>query len=574
MNSAPASVSNIFERLRQKTWLLLILFVAFALRLGFMLRFAPVISGDGCEYIRMGMQLRDGKPLTGVFDWPETMYGTLYPVLIAAISRLGMSAEHAAKVLALIFGTGLVLVAFLLARYVYGTRVAYLTATLFSLFPLFVALSGSVYNETIYLTLWLTAIYWSVRALDSFRLRDFLLVGIFFGLATLSRPEAFAYPMFMAFAAVLIAVMRKVQWPRVAAGAGLMFGAWFLLMVPYAIFLHSHTGQYRFEGKWNINYTLGNRINSGMGYIQAGFAVDDKLHLVGPLLDSSLYAASTPYSHSLRDKLAYMGRVIHRNWPDTYAELVSVDFGGPVTLLLVALGLFGSAWNAKRFRHEFVLLVMGLSLVVLMATAAHLEHRYSYPVPVILLLWAAAGLVAFSDWFFRTSDFWGEKWKRASGLAREFVAVGLIFLLTVFAFVGVRTDHYFTMEREGFSGIKQAGLWLGSRVPQPRRISAIEGRVAYYANTTLIIFPYADSATVVRYLEAKPVDYIVLDSQNVRSNPTFGQWYENGIPDHRARLVFESTEGTEDHVRIYSWNAAASTSAETVVSTREVRSNP
>jgi hypothetical protein len=209
-----------------------------------------------------------------------------------------------------------------------------------------------------------------------------------------------------------------------------------------------------------------------------------------------------------------------------------------------------------------------------MVTAAHLEHRYSYPVPVILLLWAAAGLVAFGDWFFRTSDFWDKKWKSASGIAREFAVVGLIFLLLVFAFVGVRTDHYFAMEREGFSGIKQAGLWLGSRVPQPRRISAIEGRVAYYANTTLIIFPYADSGTVLHYLEAKPVDYIVLDSQNVRSNPTFGQWYENGIPDRRARLVFESTEGTEDHVRIYSWNSAASTSAETVVSTREVRSNP
>ena len=568
MNSVTSWGNEIVERLRRHKWLLAILFVAFALRLGFMLRFAPIISGDGCEYVRMGMQLRDGKPLTGVFDWPETMYGTFYPVLIAAVSRLGISAEHAAKVLALIFGTGLILVAFFLARYVYGTRVAYLAATLFSLFPLFVALSGSVYNETIYLTLWLTAIYWSIRALDSFRFRDFLLAGIFFGFATLSRPEAFAYPLFVAFAAVLIAVIRKLRWPRVAGGTTLMFGAWFLLMAPYAIFLHSHTGQYRFEGKWNINYTLGNRINSGMGYIQAGFAVDDKLHLVGPLLNSSLYAASTPYSHSLRDKLAYMGRVIHRNWPDAYAEVVSVDFGGPVTLLLVALGLFGSAWSAKRFRHEFVLLVMGLSLVVLMITAAHLEHRYAYPLPVILLLWASAGLVAFRDWFSRTSDFWGEKWKSASRIATEFAVVALILLLLVFAFVGVRTDHYFTMEREGFSGIKQAGLWLGSHVPQPRRISAIEGRVAYYADTTLIIFPYADSATVLRYLEAKPVDYIVLDSQNARSNPTFGQWYDNGIPDHRARLVFESSEGTEDHVRIYSWNSG---SADTLVSARGVR---
>jgi 4-amino-4-deoxy-L-arabinose transferase-like glycosyltransferase len=569
MNSAPILANSLLKKLSQNRWLLAILLIAFVLRLGFMLTLAPVISGDGCEYVRMGMEIRDGKPLTGVFDWPETMYGTFYPILIAGISTLGVSAEHAAKLLALLFGTALVLIAFLLARYVYGARVAYLTAILFCLFPLFVALSGSVYNETIYLTLWLTAIYFSIKALDDFRLRHFVAAGLFFGFATLCRPEAFAYPLFVAFAAVLVAVVRKLAWASVLGGAMLMFATWFLLMLPYAVFQHVHTGQYRFEGKWNINYTLGNRINSGMGYIQAGFAIDDKLRPVGPLLDSSLYAAYTPYSHSLRDKLAYMGRVIHRNWPDAYAELFSVDFGGPVTLLLVCLGLFGSAWNAKRFRHELVLLVMGLSLIVLMITAAHLEHRYAYPLPVILLLWAAAGVVAFRDWVCHTIECSAEKWKSTSAFASQFAVIIVIFALLLFAVVGVRTDHYFTMQREGFSGIKQAGSWLAAHMPPSGRICAIEGRVAYYADTTLIIFPYADSPTVLRYLESKPVDYIVLDSQNIRSNPTFGQWYENGIPDHRARLVFESTQGTEDHLRIYSWNPAGA--AQTVASAHGIR---
>src|SRR5260370_20442234 len=104
-------------------WLVAILLVAFILRLEFMLQFTSVISGDGCEYIRMGIELRDGKPLTGSFDWPETMYGTLFPVLIAGVSEVGFSAEHAAYLLSLLFGIGLVLAAFLLARYVYGTRV-------------------------------------------------------------------------------------------------------------------------------------------------------------------------------------------------------------------------------------------------------------------------------------------------------------------------------------------------------------------------------------------------------------------------------------------------------------------
>ena len=113
MSEPTGLLQGIAQTLRRNKWLLVILCVAFLLRLGFMLKFTPVISGDGCEYIRMGMELRDGKPLTGVFEWPETMYGTFYPVLIAGVSHLGLSAEHAAKLLALLFGTGLVLLAFL-----------------------------------------------------------------------------------------------------------------------------------------------------------------------------------------------------------------------------------------------------------------------------------------------------------------------------------------------------------------------------------------------------------------------------------------------------------------------------
>src|SRR5712672_214336 len=388
-------------------WLFGILLLAFVLRLGFMLRFTPVISGDGCEYIRMGIELRDGKPLTGSFDWPETMYGTLYPVLIAVVSKVGISAEHAAYLLSLLFGTGLVLGAFLLARYVYGTRVGYLAAALFAVFPILIGLSGSVFNETIYLALWLFGIYWSIKALDSFRPRDFLLAGILFGLSTLSRPEAFAYPVFIILATGLVALLRRISWLKAVRGVALLIGAWLILMAPYAAFQHRHTGQYRFEGKWNINYTLGNRIDSGMGYFQAGFTMDDKLKMIGPLLDSSIYAAYTPYSNSWPTKLRYFVHAIHRNWITTYDELFSVDIGGPVTILLVVLGLFGRPWDSRRLRHEFILVVMVISIVFLLLTAAHIEHRYAYPLPVIFLLWAAAGLDVFRDWMERTVSSWG-----------------------------------------------------------------------------------------------------------------------------------------------------------------------
>jgi 4-amino-4-deoxy-L-arabinose transferase-like glycosyltransferase len=484
------------------------------------------------------------------------MYGTLYPVLIAVVSKLGLSAEHAAYLLSLLFGTGLVLAAFLLARYVYGTRVGYLAAALFAVFPIFIGLSGSVFNETIYLTLWLFGIYWSILALDSFRPRDFLLAGVFFGLSTLSRPEAFAYPVFIILATGIVALFRKISWLKALRGAALLFGAWLILMAPYAVFQHRHTGQYRFEGKWNINYTLGNRIDAGMGYFQAGFTMDDKLQMIGPLLDSSIYAAYTPYSRSLPTKVRYFAHAIHRNWITAYDELFSVDVGGPVTILLVVLGLFGRPWDARRLRHEFILMVMGISIVFLLLTAAHIEHRYAYPLPVIFLLWAAAGLDVFQDWMVRTLSSWGAVVRPFANYAAQATVVSFCAVLVLFSLVGMRTDWFFMIQQKDFLGIKDAGQWLHSQPPDAKKMFGFEGRVAYYADATIIIFPYADSATALRYLESKNVDYIVLDSLNIRNMPTMGEWFNKGVPDPRAHLVFESGQGTKDQIKIYRWDGS------------------
>jgi hypothetical protein len=81
--------------------------------------------------------------------------------------------------------------------------------------------------------------------------------------------------------------------------------------------------------------------------------------------------------------------------------------------------------------------------------------------------------------------------------------------------------------------------------------------VAYYADATIIIFPYADSATAVRYLESKNVDYIVLDSLNIRNMPTMGEWFNRGVPDPRAHLVFDSGQGTKDEIKIYRWDGSS-----------------
>ena len=200
---------------------------------------------------------------------------------------------------------------------------------------------------------------------------------------------------------------------------------------------------------------------------------------------------------------------------------------------------------------------MAVYIVFLLLTAAHIEHRYAYPLPVIFLLWAAAGLDVFRDWVVRTVSSWGEALRLFALPAGQAMAGVLCAVMVLFSFVGMRTDWFFMIQQKGFLGIKQAGQWLGSQGPKTKTMFGFEGRVAYYANATIIIFPYADSATAVRYLETKNVDYIVLDSLNIRNIPTMGEWFTKGVPDARAHLVFDAGQGTKDEIKIYRWDGSS-----------------
>ncbi len=535
-------------------WVLAILLVAFGLRLYWRLNQSPVISGDGAEYVRMAISLRDSHRLLSSWGGPETMYAPFYAVLMAALSSSGMSAEFAGNCIALVSGTALVLMLYLVALYVYGQPAAYFTGILAAIHPLFISLSASIYSESVYLTLWITGIYFAIRALDSFRMRDFVLAGFVTGLAYLTRPEAFAYPLFFGLAAWTVAIFRNRSFLRATSGALLVLGSYGLVALPYVAFLHAHTGQYRLEGKWNINYTIGNRRLEGVSAWQAGYEVRDDLSMRGPLLDPVRFAAYTPYPHGLGDKLRYVYRSSKANWPELYFDLSNPAFGSPFLLLLVFLGLFALPWDGDRLAREFVLLTMALSVVVLLASAHNLEIRYSYPFVPLATIWSGKGFEVMASWFRKTSVSLNAAWlPEPSRMAAGGVAF-LYTLLLLASYFGVDRQLGFKTEPGASQSERQAGLWLREHGGSSARISAMAARLPYYARGTLVQFPYANSDVTLRYLDSQKVDFIGLESSYGRYIPTLSEWLKNGIPDRRAQLVYDTGYTWSERVRIYRWN--------------------
>lgn len=530
----------------------LILLVGFILRLFWMLRMAPAISFEA-EYVRVAENLRAGFGLMSSYGGPETMYAPLYSLLIAGFSFVARDAEFAAHLVSLLFGTLLIVPVYLITLRVYGQRAAYLSAILVALHPLLIARSGSIYSEAVYPAFLMTALYWGIRSLELRSAKYYFLCGAFFGLAYLTRPEAFAYPAFFAFVLFAMALLTRRGAAAAIVAPALVLAGFVLIASPYILFLHSHTGQWRLEGKWNMNYTAGMRMHAGLSSSEAHYGIDQNQQEVGPLLDPERAANFTPYPHSLRDKLSYMLFSARKNRGTAYATFLSTVFGQPFLLILITIGLFRFVWSPLRLVHEFVLATMVLSIFILVLTAHHVELRYADPYLVLTIPWAAKGLEEFGAWAQSMAESlipYLMPRKTLIGIAAQ---LAICIPMLAFSFADTRSLTEFTIEGPGYLGIKHAGLWLRNQKPEAKRIAAMNSVVPLYAQGTLVQYPYAKPAQTFRYFDSRNVNFIALEGLGTDAFPTVAEWLAHGIPDPRAQLVYDSGGPAETRIEIFRW---------------------
>jgi 4-amino-4-deoxy-L-arabinose transferase-like glycosyltransferase len=136
----------------------------------------------------------------------------------------------AAHLVSLVFGVALIIPVFLIAHMMYGERVANISALFIALHPLLIKLSGSVFNENVYLFLLMMSLYWGLRCLEFQCIKDYVLLSLCLGLAYLTRPEAFAYPAFFVIAVWIVALFSGTIGWRPAIASVLILGV-FLIVV-------------------------------------------------------------------------------------------------------------------------------------------------------------------------------------------------------------------------------------------------------------------------------------------------------------------------------------------------------
>lgn len=544
------------RRQRSAAMLSGILVAAVALRGFWAIHHGAVLEGNGCEYARIAENLVKHGAYVGLSGEPEVMFPPLYPILLALGSLIAGSVDGATRLVPFLVGVLLVPAMVALAWLMYGPRVALGAGALTALHPLLIDLSATAFSEGTYLLLMVMGLYCGLRSLEADTLAPTVWCGVICGLAYLVRPEALLYPVVVLAIALVRDLRRPAFGARFTRRVICLLAPLVLLIAPYAAYLSVHTGSLRLEGKGLLNYTIGERQNSGMSKDEASLGIGPDLSEDGPQLSQNHFVATTHRRLSLGEIARYWVASARRNKVPLLEQLLlSPVFGSALVVSLITLGLFSRAWTPQRIGHEGVLLAVAAGHLVLVLGLHYVAPRYLLPLLPLSLTWVSRGVDEAARWGRTTAQRGMGLGRRSARWLDPGIRSVLIFAVLLLAVLGVRWGSL-QDESPQVSLWKDVGIWLGSHRPGPKRVMTVATQIPYYSGGLSFRMPYADGALALRYVRSKHPDFIVLVREEHYLAPYLREWLENGIPDRAATLIYRVGPASLPDVAIYEWHSS------------------
>src|SRR3984893_14923925 len=532
--------------------LLLILLLAFTLRLLSARFLMGSIDSEGADYARIAENLLNGNGYVGIaMPGVELTHPPLFSLLIATVSLITHQSELAGRLISVSMGTLLVLPVYFITLHLYERKVAYVAALLTACHPVLVGFASTVFSETTYMTFVLSGVYWSLRCLRLQTARVFLLAGGFFGLAYLTRQEAALYPFLTIAVLAGIALINRQQVPQIALRSCLLLSTFLIFAIPFVVWLSAETGQFRWQTMSSITLPIAMSEVSGSNVDQVMFGISEELEELGVYNKSNLSVINSN-EFSVRD-IIYMAFANELNELHRVPGMMSQSFVSPLLVSLVALGLFGRPWQRALTISQCYLLFVILGVPCLALAGNHfVDTRHILLFLPVMIIWAANGIVLLYGWASATMQLAGSEGPiaRRAGLAMGLTSAALLIIIATF---GVRKVWDLTTFDYKSQPVKQAGRWLDALAPGAKTVIDASTTLAFHAEASYIPFPYTDSSLALKYIEKKGINFIVLREEWLSPAPYIKDWLENGVPDRRAQLIYcDKTQ--RGRILIYKWN--------------------
>ena len=530
--------------------LVVILLVGLLLRLVCLTHLTQAINGEGAEYARIAENLVAGKGYVGIaMEGRELMFPPLYPLLIAVSSFFTDDFYRAAQLVSLISGMFLLLFVFGIAKDLYGRPTAHLAVGLAALHPVLNQLSATTWVESLYITLIAGSIYFINRCRYSSENRHWLSAGSLLGLGYLTCPQAIIFPFIFLIALFFLYRSRE---QTILLKTGIFAGSFFVLALPYIVFLSVSTGGLRIEGKTIVNNELGKQILSGIPEKISAYEVTEDLVAKGVWMRPNAEVAASSGSADYRTTLRIVCSKGIKNISKVIMAFSSEYFvGAPLILPLAVLGLFGTAWTRARASGElFLLLTAGGSLLSLTTIIHMFQTRYYFVLIPFFLLWAAKGIDEIARWALRSAAslrLLNLAPKFAGRLAAVLACIGVVSLFAL----GANGVDTFNADRSPRSvALRSSGQWLAGIAGQ-KTVMDTGTPLAFHAGARYVPMPWCDAQTALRFAEQKGVNFVVVKSWEANSRPYLQEWLTSGVPSANAYLAHSSGVDPENRIFIF-----------------------
>jgi 4-amino-4-deoxy-L-arabinose transferase-like glycosyltransferase len=220
---------------------------------------------DEDEYLQIAQSVARGEGFA--LHGETTAYrDMLLPVVTAALIKLLGDSPLPMLLLNVLLSAATGLLLFDLGRRHFEERVALLMAAVWLLYPTAIIFSAMLFTETLFVFLWVLAL-WLYDRLDDqgYRLLDALALGVVSGLVMLTRAVGVVVP---ASLVVYIVLIRFERPARVRLRAALVLGAACLLVVlPRMVRNHFAVGRFALNTNGGINMYIGNNPRANGSYL-------------------------------------------------------------------------------------------------------------------------------------------------------------------------------------------------------------------------------------------------------------------------------------------------------------------
>ena len=521
-------------------WLVALFLLAAALRVVAALS-RTMVGMDEVSQLRMADNLLLGIAPNEITGTSSTAYGILYPLVTSFFGIMTRNIAAAGYITAILFGSLLILPAYLFGKVMWNRKVATAAAALVAVLPVLVDNGGLSGQQSIF-AFWLgCGMFFGYRMQFTKRCMCGMLSGTCLGLAYLVDTTAI-YFVIILFAMLVIIGLRQ-ELASYATKAAVQF------LVTFLVFAIPNIAWMTYS---NDSFTIFNRPSDSIQTAVDGLApgsIDYEQEVYG------LNDAGEVRLYELQQEDGFFTTLVTSPLQLTKA-VARVDFDLylrnaqsliPIWLLpVLGLGLFGTVWTRREALKYGFFLVMLLPALVLPVIWG--ESSFILPFLMILMVVTGKGWVFLEQWGSETADELAV-WQKADPRHRQVVARAVAVLVLV----PLAALSLWTVFRADYpTEVREAGEWLKDNAVEDARVMSREPATAWYADGTQVLLPYASLDEVIEYAHKNEAGYLVITRGLVDDlRPDLAVLLEKTVVPPELEEVYGTGEGTADELVVY-----------------------